>query len=45
MRTVVIPRFLDLRRDSAERVAAAMGGDVTVEELNRVVDEISRSCH
>ena len=42
---VATSRFLDLRRESAERVAAAMGGDVTVEELNRMVDEISRSCH
>jgi len=41
----LVEQFLDLRRESAERVAAAMGGGVTVEELSRVVDDISRSCH
>lgn len=39
----LIEQFLDLKRDSMERVANDMGS--TVEELLRMVEELSRSCH
>lgn len=39
----LIEQFLDLKRDSMEKVAKDMG--VSVEELLRVVEELSRSCH
>jgi DNA damage-binding protein 1 len=41
----LIEQFLDLKRDSMERVAKDMGEGVSVEELLRVVEDLSRSCH
>ncbi len=39
----LIEQFLDMKRDSMERVAKDM--DTPVEELLRIVEELSRSCH
>ncbi len=41
----LIEQFLDLKRDSMERVAREMGEGVTSEDLLRMVEELSRSCH
>lgn len=41
----LIEQFLDLKRESMERVARDMGEGVTSEELLRMVEELSRSCH
>ncbi|CAK0750170.1 hypothetical protein CVIRNUC_001969 [Coccomyxa viridis] len=41
----LIEQFLDLKRDSMDRIATDMGNGVTVEELIRTVEDISRSCH
>ena len=35
-------QFLDLNREGMERVAAAMGADTSVEELSRMVEDLSR---
>ena len=37
-----LAQFLDLTRDGMERVAATMGPDTSVEELSRVVEDLSR---
>lgn len=41
----LIEQFLDLKKDSMERVAQDMGEGVTAEEVLRTVEELSRSCH
>ncbi|CAL5227828.1 g10856 [Coccomyxa viridis] len=41
----LIEQFLDLKRESMERIAKDMGSGVTVEELMRTVEDLSRSCH
>lgn len=38
----LIEQFLDLKRGAMERVAQAMGPDACVEELSRVVEDLSR---
>ena len=38
----LIEQFLDLKREAMERVAEAMGPDGSVEELSRVVEDLSR---
>lgn len=38
----LIEQFLDLKRDGMDQVAAAMGPDASVEELSRVVEDLSR---
>lgn len=35
-------QYLDLRPDAMAAVATAMGGDATVEELSKTVEELSR---
>ena len=38
----LIEQFLDLKRDAMDRVAAVMGPDASVEDLSRVVEDLSR---
>ncbi|KAL4855081.1 DNA damage-binding protein 1 [Chlorella vulgaris] len=38
----LIEQFLDLKRDSAEAVVAAMGGSATLDSITQLVEELSR---
>lgn len=41
----LVEQFLDLKKEGMQKVVDIMGGDVSVEELTRLVEELSRSLH
>jgi DNA damage-binding protein 1 len=38
----LIEQFLELNRESMDKVAQEMGGDVTVEEISKRVEDMAR---